>query len=63
MGQAHKSNTSNVGPGKRCVSRPTRWSTTFAPFYPSTQDVRRTNKESSTGNQVNDISEDKIKHI
>jgi hypothetical protein len=47
--------SSNVGPVKRCASRPTRWSTTFAPSGPSTQDARRTNKESSIGNQVHDI--------
>jgi hypothetical protein len=46
-----------------CVSSHLLESITFAPSDPSTQDVRHTNKESSTGNQVHSILEVKIKHI
>jgi hypothetical protein len=55
--------SSNTVFDKRCVSCPTRWSTTFAPSAASTQDAQCTNKESSTKNQVHDISKDKIKPI
>ena len=34
--------------GYRCAPRPTQASTTYPPSAPSTEDVRRTNKESST---------------
>jgi hypothetical protein len=35
-------------PGYRCASRPTQARTTCPPSAPSTEDVRRTNMESST---------------
>jgi hypothetical protein len=52
--------SSNVAPDKCCATPPTRWSTTFAPSVASTRDAWRTNKESSTGQQVHDILEDEI---
>lgn len=50
-----------VDPSKRCVPPPTHWSTTFAPFVPSTRDTRHNNKVASIGYQVYDISEDEFK--
>jgi hypothetical protein len=35
-------------PGYRCAPRPTQPNTTYPPSAPSTEDVRRTNVESST---------------
>jgi hypothetical protein len=40
--------SSDAVPGKRCAPRPTHASTTYPPSAPSTEDVRRTNMESST---------------
>jgi hypothetical protein len=45
------------------VPPPTHWSTTFAPFVPSTRDTRHNNKVASIGYQVYDISEDEIDYL